>query len=126
MSVREDLERELRRVRDRIAGLTLTQLQSGAPTRAELARQAAQRIADLDAEAEGAPRRPLPELSPFALADQLAVVTTDLLTAADQAAVDQAAPDQTAIDQTATEGAAPEETLLNDALEVLVELRRAL
>jgi hypothetical protein len=42
-----------------------------------------QRIADLGADGEGRPRRPVPRLADTALADQLAVVVDDVLRAGD-------------------------------------------
>ena len=42
-----------------------------------------QRIADLGADAEGEPRRPVPRLADTALADQLAVVVDDVLRTGD-------------------------------------------
>jgi hypothetical protein len=39
-----------------------------------------QQLADLAADAEGGPRRPVPELAPHALADQLVVLGRDVAT----------------------------------------------
>lgn len=49
--------------------------------RIALARAACQRLADLAADREGAPRRAVPDHGESALADQLAVLLTDALAA---------------------------------------------
>jgi hypothetical protein len=52
----------------------------GGPTRADLVHGLVQRLADLAADAEGEPRRPVPRLdSDLTLPDQLRVVTADLV-----------------------------------------------
>ncbi|MFL6128322.1 MAG: hypothetical protein ACJ73E_04570, partial [Mycobacteriales bacterium] len=55
----------------------------GPGTRAEAAAEAVQRIADLGADAERRPRRPVPRLADAVLADQLAVLVDDVLRAGD-------------------------------------------
>lgn len=61
-------------------------------TRADLVHHLAQAVADLAADAEGAPRRPLPRLdSDLALPDQLAVTADDLVHASPDPAVARAA-----------------------------------
>ena len=51
------------------------------PTRADLAYGLVQRLADLGADAEGRPHRPVPRLNDLVLADQLRVMADDLLAA---------------------------------------------
>jgi hypothetical protein len=51
------------------------------PTRADLAYGLVQRLADLGADAEGRPRRPVPRLNDLVLPDQLRVMADDLLAA---------------------------------------------
>jgi hypothetical protein len=51
------------------------------PTRADLAYGLVQRLADLGADAEGRPRRPVPRHGDLALPDQLRVMADDLLAA---------------------------------------------
>lgn len=61
-------------------------------TRADLAHHLAQALADLAADAEGEPRRPLPRLdSDLSLPDQLAVAADDLARAGPAAEVARAA-----------------------------------
>ncbi|GAA4357055.1 hypothetical protein [Angustibacter luteus] len=99
-----DLERELGRVDGRLRAMPLDRLErpsSSGPTPAELVHAAAQTLADLAADGVGRPRRPLPELAPHGLADQLVVTVNDVL----------------------DEGREPE---LRQAVDVLVALRRAL
>lgn len=76
---------------------------SGAEAEQELAgiRTALQQLADLAADAEQRPRRPVPELGPHALADQLVVLGRDVAVFCDEPA-------------------------LADAQELLVALRRRL
>jgi hypothetical protein len=52
---------------------------AGRATRAAVAAAVAQRLADLGADAEGRPRRPVPRLADTVLADQLAVLVDDVL-----------------------------------------------
>ena len=56
---------------------------AGSPpaTRADLAYVLVQRLADLAADAEGRPRRPVPRLSDLVLPDQLRVMADDLTAA---------------------------------------------
>jgi hypothetical protein len=63
------------------------------PTKAEVVHALVQGVADLAADAEGEPRRPVPRLdSDLALPDQLRVVTADLAAAApDEATAERAA-----------------------------------
>jgi hypothetical protein len=65
--------------------------------RAAVTAAAVQRIADLGADAERRPRRPVPRLADTALADQLAVVVDDVLRAGDPAAVRDLAAELTAL-----------------------------
>jgi hypothetical protein len=51
------------------------------PTTADLAYGLVQRLADLGADAEGRPRRPVPRLNDLVLPDQLRVMADDLLAA---------------------------------------------
>ena len=66
-------------------------------SRAEVAAAAVQRIADLAAVAEGEPRRAVPRLADLVLADQLAVMTDDVLRAGDPAATAALAAELTAL-----------------------------
>jgi len=70
---------------------------AAAGARAEVAVGAVQRIADLGADAERRPRRPVPRLADPALADQLAVVVDDVLRTGDPAAVRELAAELTAL-----------------------------
>ena len=84
-AARPELERELRRVVDRLAGLSPAQLAApvGAhPSRVAAGRSLARALADAAAELEGGPARPLPVLRETAVADQVAVTGNDLLAAA--------------------------------------------
>ena len=55
---------------------------AAAQTRAQLVHGLAQTLADLGAEAEGRPARPVPHLHDLVLRDQLRVLADDLLAAA--------------------------------------------
>lgn len=93
----EDAQRELRRCLDRIAALGPGRLVRpgpspvgaevlGAPPAArpaDVVRGVLQELADDGADLEGRPRRDVPELAPHALGDQLAVLSADVLAAAD-------------------------------------------
>lgn len=68
-----------------------------AGTRAEVAAAALQRVADLGADAEGRPRRPVPRLADTTLADQLAVLVDDVLRSGDPAAVAAVAAELSAL-----------------------------
>ncbi len=72
----------------------------GAPTRAETAAAAVQRIADLAAAAEGEPRRAVPRLADIVLADQLAVVVDDVLRSGDPTATAALTAELAALRQT--------------------------
>ena len=76
---------------DRVRATALSRLErtgEGAPApRAELVRRTAQALADLAADAEGRPRRPLPALALHGLGDQLAVTGADVLAHGDDAAL---------------------------------------
>jgi hypothetical protein len=52
------------------------------PSRADLVYGLVQRLADLDADAEQRPRRPVPRVGDLVLPDQLQVMADDLLAAA--------------------------------------------
>lgn len=69
----------------------------GGGTRAAAAAAAVQRLADLGADAEGRPRRPVPGLGPAVLADQLAVVADDVARTGDEAAIGAAAAEVAAL-----------------------------
>jgi hypothetical protein len=66
-------------------------------TRAEVAAAAVQRLADLGADAEGRPRRPVPRAAGVNPADQLAVMVEDILRTADPAAERAAAAELAAL-----------------------------
>jgi hypothetical protein len=78
----DDAVRQLERLSDRlrVIGPRLG-ARDGAEAATALAaiRAALQQLADLAADADGEPRRPVPELAPHALADQALVLGTDLL-----------------------------------------------
>jgi hypothetical protein len=64
------------------------------PTRADLAYGLVQRLADLTADAESRPHRPVPRLGDVSLPDQLRVMADDLLAAEpDKAVLRQAVDD---------------------------------
>jgi hypothetical protein len=80
----ERLEADLRRTVDRLRTLGLARLGASfapEPTRADAARDVAQRLADLAADLEGAPRRTVPRLADAAVGDQVAVCGHDLVAA---------------------------------------------
>ncbi|HST63777.1 MAG TPA: hypothetical protein VLM05_01200 [Mycobacteriales bacterium] len=60
---------------------------AGGGTRADAAAAAVQRLADLGADAEGRPRRPVPRLGDTVLADQLAVMLDDVVRTGDPEAL---------------------------------------
>ena len=68
---------------DRLRSASLSRLDRPAEgherTRADVAREVAQALADLAADAEGRPRRALPRLAVHGVGDQLAVVGADVL-----------------------------------------------
>ena len=80
------LRRESRALVQRLRLWTPTRYAAAAPevgTRGDVVHHLAQALADLAADAESGPRRPLPRLdSDLGLADQLAVTSDDLLRAA--------------------------------------------
>ncbi len=83
------LTADLRRTVDRLRTLGLARMAasfSPEPTRADAARDVAQRLADLAAELEGGPHRTLPRLADSAVGDQVAVCGNDVLAAAAGAA----------------------------------------
>ena len=87
---RDRLERELRRVADRLRTLGVARLErAGEDGRSPAARahETAQTLADLAADACGRRRRALPVLPAHAVADQVTVTGTDLLAEGDDAAV---------------------------------------
>ena len=107
------LARELDRVADRLRVIGPRYAARDTPEAAAVldgVRAAIQRLADLAADAEGLPRRVVPRLAPYALADQVLVLGHDLLVAAG------AGP----------EGSTPEDPALSAGRDLLVELRRAL
>jgi hypothetical protein len=70
---------------------------AGGGTRADAAAAVVQRLADLGADAEGRPRRPVPRLGPTVLADQLAVLADDVARTGDAAAISAASEELTAL-----------------------------
>ena len=85
--LRESLRRELGRVQGRLRAMPLDRL-DGEP--ADLARDAAQTLADLAATAQHRPLRTVPRLAVHGVADQLAVTAHDVLVEGDRAALSQA------------------------------------
>ena len=67
------------------------------PTRADVAAATVQRLADVGADAEGQPRRPVPRLADINLADQLTVMVADILRTGDPTARRTAAAELTAL-----------------------------
>ncbi|WP_432561097.1 hypothetical protein [Kineococcus sp. SYSU DK003] len=88
---RAELSRFLTLQADRIRGLPLSRLDRPRPgegtSPADVVRTAAQALADLAADAEGQPRRPLPVLATHGIGDQLAVVGGDVVRFGDDAAL---------------------------------------
>jgi hypothetical protein len=75
-----ELGREIERVADRLRVLGPRLAGSGTATSTlDRIRQTLQTLADLAAEAEGRPRRPVPALAPHGLGDQVLVLGHDLL-----------------------------------------------
>ena len=66
-------------------------------SRADAAAAAAQRLADLAADAEGRPRRPVPRLADTSLGDQLTVLLDDVLRTDDPVALPAAAAELAAL-----------------------------
>lgn len=79
----EDLARELDRVSGRLRVLGPRFAAGQRPEALDLVRDTLQTLADLGADAERRPRRPVPELAPHGLADQFLVLGHDLLAAGD-------------------------------------------
>jgi hypothetical protein len=101
--LRRELVRELDRVTDRLRSLSLDRLQRpDAEGRApeQRAREVAQALADLAADATGRPHRPLPVLRPHGVADQVAVTGADVLAEAGPASQRQALDVLTALRRT--------------------------
>jgi hypothetical protein len=87
---RDLLDRELRRVTDRLRTLDLGRLERPGPdgrTAAERAHDTAQAFADLAADAVGRARRSVPVLPAHAVADQVTVTGHDLVAEGDDAAI---------------------------------------
>ncbi len=86
-----ELERELERVADRLR-VVGPRVHARTDRGAALAavREVLQALADLAADAESRPRRPVPELAAHALGDQLLVLGHDVLGCADPFALQQA------------------------------------
>ena len=88
---RTELSRSLNLQADRIRGLPLARLDRpsalSGTSPADAVRAAVQALADLAADAEGEPRRPLPRLATHGVGDQLAVVGGDVLQFGDAAAL---------------------------------------
>lgn len=81
----DDLPREVTRLADRLRSLTDVRLSRPLPpygSRADAAHAVAQLMADAAATLDGEPRRAVPRLTDFAVADQVAVTGTDLVSAA--------------------------------------------
>jgi hypothetical protein len=80
-ALREQLDRETRRVTDSLRGLALERLTrpgGDGTTPADRARTCAQTLADLAADAAGRARRPVPRTQPHGSADQVAVTAHDV------------------------------------------------
>ena len=90
-----DLVRRLRRWTP--AGWTVPAEPPAAGTRADATAAAVQRIADIGADAEQRPRRPVPRLADKALADQLAVVVDDVVRTGELTVMDATAAELRAL-----------------------------
>jgi hypothetical protein len=113
----EEVTRELGRVADRlrVVGPRLASraaADESSATGIGRAREVLQQLADLAADGEGTPRRPVPDLAPHALGDQALVLGHDVLRAAQTTA-------ESGDDDRAT-------ALLAEAAVLLEGLRRAL
>jgi hypothetical protein len=76
---------EIGRVADRLRSMSAERLSRPFPpyaSRAAAALAVAQVLADAAASLEGLPSRPVPDLGPLAVGDQIAVTGTDVVTAA--------------------------------------------
>lgn len=85
------VEAELARVVDRLRSMSLARLAAPLPpydSRADAAREIAQRLADAAADLAGDVRRPVPRLGDQVVGDQVAVTGHDLLDAARRASAD--------------------------------------
>lgn len=91
----DDLVRRLRRWT--AASWALAAGPEAGGTRGDAAYAAVQRIADLGADAEGEPRRPVPRLADTVLADQLAVMVGDAVRTGDPTALAGTAAELTAL-----------------------------
>jgi hypothetical protein len=119
------LQADLTRTVDRLRTLGLARLEADfapEPTRGDAARQVAQHLADVTADLEGRPRRPLPVLGVQASGDQLAVVGHDLLSATSEPETATLPSDP----GTARVGAAEVDAVLLEAADLLLDLRRRL
>jgi len=122
---RERLQADLQRTVDRLRTLGLTRLSASfapEPTRADAARAVAQRLADVTADLEGRPRRPLPVLGVQATGDQLAVTGHDLLAVTAKPGSVVVPGDCAAIGVSA----AALDGLIVEAADLLLDLRRRL
>ena len=90
-AARAELSRVLGLLADRIRTQPLSRLERTRPgeerSPADHVRAAAQELADLAADAEGEPRRPLPHLALHGIGDQFAVVGADVARHGDAAAL---------------------------------------
>jgi hypothetical protein len=119
------LQADLTRTVDRLRTLGLARLEADfapEPTRADAARRVAQHLADVTADLEGRPRRPLPVLGVQASGDQLGVVGHDLLAVTSDPETATVRGDL----GTARVGSADVDAVLLEAADRLLALRRRL
>jgi len=122
---RQRLQADLTRTVDRLRTLGLARLEADfapEPTRADAARRVAQHLADVTADLEGRPRRPLPVLGVQASGDQLAVVGHDLLAATSDPGTSTVPTDL----RTDRVGSAELDAVVLEAADLLLDLRRRL
>jgi len=122
---RQRLQADLTRTVDRLRTLGLARLEADfapEPTRADAARRVAQHLADVTADLEGRPRRPLPVLGVQASGDQLAVVGHDLLAATSEPG-NSTVPSDLRTDRV---GSADVDAVVLEAADLLLDLRRRL
>ena len=122
---RQRLQADLTRTVDRLRTLGLARLEADfapEPTRADAARRVAQHLADVTADLEGRPRRPLPVLGVQGYGDQLAVVGHDLLAATSDPGTSTVPTDL----RTDRVGSAELDAVVLGAADLLLDLRRRL
>ena len=90
MSAAESFAKAVDRLLAQVSHWEQPRWSAGHPAKADLVHDLIQHLADLGADAEGRPHRPVPRLSDLILRDQLREVSDDLLAAAPEAELSQA------------------------------------